>query len=167
MISKPYLILSTLLLMISPTWVRPTTGLASPESVVSGKGRYFVSNIGGKLNAEKDGDGFISELSANGRLKIAHFLPIGNDRLNAPKGMSIVGDVLYVADIDRVVGFSLSSRRQIVEHPVPGKVTFLNDLVSVDDHTLLLSDTFGNRVLTLDVATGQLAEIGVNVPGAN
>ncbi|MBC8152803.1 MAG: acetolactate decarboxylase [Bacteroidetes bacterium] len=165
--SKTHWLLTALAFVTPWASAQQPTGLAAPESVLSGKGRYFVSNIGAKLNADKDGDGFISELAANGDLKTIRFLPTGTDRLNAPKGMAMLGDVLYVADIDRVVGFSLSSRRQVFEQPVAGKATFLNDLTAVNQHTLLLSDTFAGRVLRLDVSTRQLTEIGSNLPGAN
>ena len=159
--------LLALWLTSSLTQAQGLTGLASPESVVSANGRYFVSCIGPELNADKDGDGFISELSAKGEVINARFLPTGTHRLHAPKGMVIVQNTLYVTDIDRVVGFSLLSRQQIFEQTVLGTTTFLNDLCAVDEQTLLVSDSFGNRVLTLNVKTHRLTVLGAALTGAN
>jgi hypothetical protein len=61
-----------LALLLAATGAAAQTGqsssLASPESVAASGGRYFVSNIGRKLNAEKDGDGFIAEVDRSGKL---------------------------------------------------------------------------------------------------
>jgi hypothetical protein len=35
--------------------------------------------------------------------------------LNAPKGLAVVCDRLYVADIDRVVGFDIETRKSVFE----------------------------------------------------
>lgn len=42
-------------------------GLANPESVVSNGKRYFVSNQGQDFDS-RDADGFISEITADGKL---------------------------------------------------------------------------------------------------
>ena len=93
-------------------------GFASPESVVSLSGRHFVSNMGAGIKpTEKDGDGFISEIDDAGHVVDLHAFPKKDGgTLNAPKGLAIVAGRIYVADIDRVVGFdiathSLHSRR--------------------------------------------------------
>lgn len=88
---------------------RVVTGFAHPESVLIDGDRRFVSNIGEKLDPlGHDGDGFVSELDADGRIVALRALPIDSDRLDSPKGMAMLGGRLYVADIDRIVGFDLS-----------------------------------------------------------
>ena len=112
---------SAVLLALAVTLARPAahaaseprvvTGFAHPESVLIDGDRRFVSNIGEKLDPlGHDGDGFLSELAADGRIVALHALPIDGDRLDAPKGMAMLAGKLYVADIDRVVGFDLSTR---------------------------------------------------------
>lgn len=97
------------LLPMSPAQaVRIIEGFSHPESITADStGKIFVSNIGAALEpTAKDGDGFITELSADGAVIERFFTPKG--ALNAPKGLAAINDVLYVADIDRIVGFNLN-----------------------------------------------------------
>lgn len=132
-------------------------GLELPESVVQDldTGALYCSNVGGSqptLEAvvAKDGNGFISKLKADGSVETLKFLPqAGDPPLNGPKGLCIIGTVLWVADIDRVVAYNLEGGKQLSEYPLTEKnVTFANDLVEVDGD-LLLSDTAGDQVLQL------------------
>lgn len=147
---------------------RVVTGFAHPESVLIDGDRRFVSNIGEKLDPlGHDGDGFISELDAQGRIVALHALPIDGDRLDAPKGMAMLGGKLYVADIDRIVGFDLSTRRQVFEAKVPaGGPTLLNDVAATAD-ALVVSDTLRGVVWRVDPSTGAFTTIADGIPGAN
>jgi hypothetical protein len=60
-----------------------TNGFAMPESITSNGKRFFVSNQGQDVFS-KDGDGFISEISADGKLVNPKLLPV-TGVLNAPK----------------------------------------------------------------------------------
>lgn len=128
----------------------------SPESVIltpDGK-RVFVSNVGEKLApSAKDGDGFISEMTPDGRIVKKKFLPlVGSGRLNAPKGMAIVGVTLYVADIDRIVGFNIDTGKEtfLIDMSETGTV-FLNDITAIDDNTLFVSATDIGRVYSVSL----------------
>src|SRR5687768_8932286 len=91
-------------------------GFASPESVVGAAGHYYVSNIGRELAPlAKDGDGFISELDERGDVVALRAFPRADEKLNAPKGLALVSNTLYTADIDRVVGFDRGSRAKVFE----------------------------------------------------
>ena len=59
--------------------------------------------------------------------------------LNAPKGMAIVGDTLWVADIDAVRGFNRKSGALVANIAVPG-AKFLNDVTAGPDG-LYITDT--------------------------
>ncbi|MCF4166529.1 hypothetical protein L2U69_12820 [Zavarzinia compransoris] len=148
---------------------RVVTGFAHPESVVIDGDRRFVSNIGAELAPlARDGDGFISEMAADGTLVERRALPGAGDALNAPKGMAVVGGTLYVTDIDRVVGFDIDSRRRVFEAALPeGDAVFANDLAVLGDATLLVSDTLRGLVFRLDLATGGFTPWAAGVPGAN
>ncbi|MBW3628893.1 MAG: SMP-30/gluconolactonase/LRE family protein [Gemmatimonadetes bacterium] len=83
-------------------------GFQGPESVRydPDQDRWFVSNIVG-TGSGKDGLGYISRIDA-GRLDGAErFIESGRNgvTLNAPKGMALQGDTLWVADIDVLRGF--------------------------------------------------------------
>ncbi len=60
--------------------------------------------------------------------------------LNAPKGLAIVGDLLYVADLDTVRTFDRKTGAPKGDVKVPG-ATFLNDLAATTDGRVLVSDT--------------------------
>ncbi len=146
------------------------SGFSLPESVTMAGSRVFVSNIGAKLEpVAKDGDGFISELDASGRIVELHALPKAGDApLHAPKGMAVAGGRLYVADIDRVAGFDLATGRRVVDAVIDGTgPTLLNDLTVENDGTLLVSDTFRGMLLRLDLGSGRYTPVANNIPGAN
>src|SRR3954464_6157267 len=71
------------------------SGLAAPESVLKTGDKIFVSNIGGAQPnpAAKDGNGFISELSADGKIIQQKFQ---KTTLNGPKGLAVTNNVVYV-----------------------------------------------------------------------
>jgi len=108
------------------------TGLATPESVLydAANDRYLVSNINGKP-LDADNNGFISELSPDGTVKNLKWIEAGKNKvtLNAPKGMAIVGGVLYVADIDSVRMFDAKTGEPKGYNRIDG-ATFLNDVAS-------------------------------------
>ena len=77
-----------------------TDGLSTPESICfdPGENMFFVSNIVGRPSA-KDGNGFITKLDSTGKIVSLKWI----DGLNAPKGLAICGNKLFVADIDALV----------------------------------------------------------------
>lgn len=127
---------------------------SNPESILSFNNRYFVSNIGVKLDAEEDGDGFIAEINSEGDIINQQFLP-KSGKLNAPKGMAIIKNILYVTDIDRIVGFDLKTRETIFELDISSQAKFLNDLVVVDEKTLYITETLEIRFLKLTFQKGK------------
>jgi hypothetical protein len=149
---KKYIPILSLLLIPLNTSAQTITGLASPESVVAYKDGYFVSNIGAKLDATaKDGDGGISYINSNGKLQDVKYF---DDILNAPKGLDIIGDILYVADIDHLKGYNITTRKKVFDLDLEGKAILLNDLNKVDDSLLVITDSFKNNVLLVNILTG-------------
>lgn len=148
---------------------RSVEGFAAPESVVAAGPRRFVSNLGeGGDPLAKDGNGFISELDADGKLVALHAFPLEGDTLHSPKGMAVIGDRLYTTDIDRVVGFDLGTGKLVYEAPLDGdEPAFLNDLAVENDTTLLVTDTSRGRLYRLDLASKAFATIADGIPGAN
>src|SRR5689334_2244123 len=73
-----------------------------PESLNSDGKFLYVSNIGNGGPTGKDGDGYISKLTPDGKLISRTFF---GGKLNAPKGSAIIRGVIYVADIDQIIGF--------------------------------------------------------------
>ncbi len=126
---------------ISEIWATPGE-LRVPESVLHDAIRnvLYVSNIDG-VPTGKDGDGFISRISMEG--KILDFKWISG--MDAPKGMALRGNTLYVADIDRLhVMDALEGK--IRESFKADGAKFLNDIAVDDDGAVYVSDMQANRI---------------------
>ena len=123
-----------------------TTGLSTPESVLWDAARsvWYVSNINGQPTG-KDDNGYIVRLAANGRLMDSVPFINGADddvTLHAPKGIALVGDTLWVSDIDAVRGFNVVTGVALASIDlVPLKATFLNDAATGPDGTVYITDT--------------------------
>ncbi len=138
------------------------SGFSSPESVVVSGDDVFVSNVGIKLEPlEKDGDGFISKLDRQGNIKALKWV----DKLNAPKGMVSVNGVLYVADIDRVLGFRQRDGKLVFELDLAASgAKFLNAFARYDNRRLLLSSTDLGKVFVIDLPSCGYGEIKFDTP---
>jgi len=115
---------------------------ASPESAYyhAASNSVFVSSINGQI-LDKDGNGYISRLSPDGKVVSAKWVT----GLNGPKGLRSVGNTLWVADIDEVVGIDIGSGTITSRVKVDG-ATFLNDLATAPDGTIYTSDSSGLRI---------------------
>jgi hypothetical protein len=117
-------------------------GFSTPESVLHDPDRdvYLVSNINGQP-LDKDGNGFISVVSPDGELVDLKWIDgeAGGVTLSAPKGMALMGGILFVTDIDCVRMFEQNSGAYGGEICVPG-ATFLNDLAVGPNGELFVSD---------------------------
>lgn len=118
-------------------------GFATPESVRHDPAAdvYLVSNVNG-APTEADGNGFISRVSPDGSvLELKWIDGMSPDvELNAPKGVAIGGDVLYVTDVNAVRMFSRQSGEPMGSIDVPG-ATFLNDVAVGSDGTVYFTDS--------------------------
>lgn len=103
---------------------------------------YFVSSINGSP-VDKDNNGFISRVRAEGG-EIDSLMFIAGGRagvtLNAPKGLAITGDTLWVTDIDVVRAFDKRTGRPIASFPIRG-AGFLNDIATGPDGALYITDS--------------------------
>ena len=124
-----------------------TNGLDIPESVlpVPDQNKIFVSNIGGPSADEKDNNGFISMLGKDGKI-IKLKWAVG---LNSPKGMGILGNNLYVTDIDRIAEIDLQTGKIIKFYPVEGS-KLLNDITVTNDGKLFITDSKAKKVYLME-----------------
>jgi len=141
------------------------TGLAHPESLHADGHFLYATNIGKAMEpTAKDGDGFISKLSLDGKMITPS---ITTEKLNAPKGTAIIKGVLYVADLDRIVGINLATGKKTAEISLASThTTFANDLTVKDDHTLFVSLTDVGKIVEVNLKTGKLTETA-DLKGAN
>lgn len=117
-------------------------GLDTPESALHDLQAdvYLVSNIQG-LPVAKDGNGYIARLAPDGGMQ-RYWIQGGRDgvTLHAPKGMALVGDVLWVADIDTLRRFDRTTGKPLGDVGIPG-ATFLNDVSAAPDGTVYCTDS--------------------------
>lgn len=108
-----------------------------PESVLFEEEErvLYVSNIDGASGA-KDGKGFISKMSAEGKIIKLRW----TDGLHAPKGMAVFGSNFYVTDVDAIVTIERKSGKIISTLPIPG-AKFLNDITVDPSGNLYASDS--------------------------
>jgi len=140
-----------------------TNGFSMPESITSNGKRFFVSSQGQDF-MNKDGDGFISEISADGKILHQKFLPTVGV-LHAPKGMTIIKNVLFVADLERVVGFNIDSRKKVFELAIDG-AKLLNDICQLDKGFIAVTETVSGNIYKINIGRKSVEIIG-NIPTAN
>lgn len=127
----------------NPPILIENAGLQTPESVLHDPVRdiYLVSNINGQP-LDKDNNGFIARISPAGDIVRLKWIAGGVNgvTLNAPKGMAISGDVLYVTDIDAVRMFNAETGAPQGDIAIEG-ATFVNDATVAADGTVYVTDT--------------------------
>lgn len=116
---------------------------ATPESVLydAAGDRYLVSNINGKPDGV-DGNGYISELLPDGTVKTPKLIAGGEKdaKLDAPKGLAIVGKELWVTDISMVRKFDLKTLAPKGDIKLPDAI-FANDIAVAPDGKVYVSDS--------------------------
>ena len=117
-------------------------GLSGPESIVfdETRGLLYVSNMqGGPV--DKDGKGYITKILPDGSLLKKEWI-IG---LDAPKGLAVYADTLYVADIDTLVAIDIPSGTIRDRYQVDD-AKFLNDVAASPSGQVFVSDMQMNRI---------------------
>ena len=103
------------------------SGFQNPESVVAYGDKLFVSNMGVQLDpTAKDGDGFISMASRkDGKIIEEKFIT----GLNSPKGLQAKGGIIVVADVDKIIAFSIKTKKKVWEADLSKQgITYANDM---------------------------------------
>ena len=119
------------------------SGLNTPECAIHDEKAdiYIVSNINGNPLG-KDKAGFISRVAPSGKILELKWIDGSAEgiTLNAPKGLAIVGDTLYAADVNAVRKFDRVSGKPTGVIDFKG-ASFLNDLASGPDGKVYVSDS--------------------------
>jgi sugar lactone lactonase YvrE len=116
--------------------------LTTSESVAfdSKNNVLYVSCIDGKPD-EKDGKGFIGKVAPDGKVIAAQWV----SGLDAPKGLGIYKDNLYVADITKIVTINIPTGKVTGTVEVPGS-KFLNDITVDKKGNVYASDTQTGKI---------------------
>jgi len=116
---------------------RSDTLLNTCESVLYHEAQdlLYVSCIQG-TPSEKDGKGYIALLDTEGKIRELKWI----EGLDAPKGMGIYKDHLFVTNIDHVLVIDLNTATIMEKVEVDG-ASFLNDIAVDQDGTLYFTDS--------------------------
>jgi len=134
-----------------------------PESVKADPGGkwFYVANISGNPS-QHDNSGFISRISSEGKIMDLHWV----DGLDAPKGMGIYHDHLFVSDIDKIVEIDIATAAVVNRYSVDGAV-FLNDIDVDDNGCVYVSDSRAGKIYRLRNGKPELWLHGGNLEGSN
>jgi len=126
--------------------------LQVPESVLYDPVRnvIYVSNVKGNAG-RKDGNGFISKVTLDGRIEKLKWVK----GLDAPKGLAIYKDKLYVADIDLLVEIDIEKGKVLNKYPAPDAI-FLNDVTVDDSGNVYVSDTASKNSVIYRFRNGKI-----------
>ncbi len=116
--------------------------LKTPESVLYDSQRevIYVANV--NMNPwEKDGNGFISKVSTSGEILDLEWV----SGFNGPKGMALVNNTLYVADLDELVAIDVTTGTVTAKTVVSG-ASGMNDITSDAVGNLYISDSNGDKI---------------------
>jgi DNA-binding beta-propeller fold protein YncE len=116
--------------------------LRVPESVLldTKNNVLYVANIDGKPDSV-DGAGFISQLTTDGKIKNLKWVT----GLDAPKGMGLFKNSLYVADIHRVAIIDITTGKIAQTVEITG-AAFLNDITIDEKGSVYVSDTGTGKI---------------------
>jgi DNA-binding beta-propeller fold protein YncE len=122
---------------------------SSPESAAydPASGAIFVSNVNGYA---KDGNGFISKVSADGSEQNIRWL----SGLDSPTGIAIHNGKLYFADYDRLIIADIQRATILAEYFAPDEKPSLNDVVVSASGQVFVSGSSSNSIYKL--ADGKL-----------
>ena len=143
-------------------WETPAE-LKVPESVYYDTARQvlYVSNVTGSPT-DKDGTGFISRISPEGKILVLQWVT----GLNAPKGLGVSGEFLYVSDISRVVKINIATGKIAEQVEIPGS-QFLNDIATDSQGNVYVSDMNGKTIYMIRGGSYEVLVKSDKVNGVN
>lgn len=143
---------------LDQVWATDTL-LKTPESVIYDKVRevLYVSNVN-QNPWEKDGNGFISKISKTGDILDLEWI----SGISGPKGMAIVGNTLYVADLDELVIIDLEKGTIIKKLKIDG-ASGLNDITPGENGKIYMSDSNEGKIFQYE--NGEASIFHSDAPG--
>jgi sugar lactone lactonase YvrE len=134
-------IVSAQQLKLVKKWETDTT-LKVPESVLYDAGNkvLYVANIEGQPG-EKDGKGSIGKVGLDGKIIAASWVA----GLNAPKGMALFNNTLWVSDIDEMVAIDITTGT-VTSRILIDSAMFLNDVTADIKGIVYVSDSRTKKV---------------------
>jgi len=139
-------------------WATDTL-LMTPESVIFDKDRavIYVSNVN-QNPWEKDGNGFISKISKTGEIIDLEWVR----GMNGPKGLAIVGNTLFAADMDELVLIDIE-KGEILNKIIIDGASGLNDITPEENEKIYISDSNEGKIFQYE--NGEVSLFNLDAPG--
>lgn len=127
---------------LTPKW-KTDSLFKTPEATYyhAGQNIIFVANINGVNVGKRDGDGFISRLKPDGAIEALKWVT----GLNDPKGMGVLKNSLFVADLTELVEIDVKTGKILNKFEAPG-VVMLNDVSVSAKGEVFTSDSRGHKI---------------------
>lgn len=120
----------------------------APESVATDGKIFYIADVGeGSDPIKKDGNGFIFKMDQQGHSTIFA------KKLDAPKGAFLLHNTLFVADVDKIKGYNTHDGTQLFNIDLGPGTSFLNDIVAINDSTLVTSATDVNKLFLIHLGS--------------
>jgi len=118
----------------------------TPESVIYDSKRelFYVSNVN-ENPWEKDNNGFISKMSKTGEILDLEWIT----GFSGPKGMAIIDDVLFVADLNELALIDINEGVVIDKVVIEG-ASGLNDITPGENSTVYITDSNEGKIFQYD-----------------
>lgn len=137
-----------------------TSGFSAPEGVAVYNDTLFISNVVGEPSG-KDGLGWISRVAMDGTMIEERWV----EGMNAPKGMGVRGNILFVTDIDAYHTINADTGDIINTYAVP-EAGFMND-VTLWNQGIFASDSTSGTIFQLDENGYKAWRDGADLNGTN
>ena len=143
-------ILSLFSFLFSASIFSNQPNFSQPESVyyystgASDPGAYFISSTNGNEF------GWVSKMAADGSM----IDPRWATNIKNPMGMRVSGKRLWVNNITEIIGINLDDPNDRIVYPIDEAI-LLNDLATDSSGYAYLSDSMNNRVIIVDLETGE------------
>ena len=143
---------------LEKVWASDTL-LKTPESVILDAERnvLYVSNVN-QNPWEKDYDGFISKMSTSGEILDLEWIT----GFSGPKGMAIVDNTLFVADLDELVLIDID-KGEITQKVMVRGAEGMNDITPDGQGGVYMSDSPAGKIF--QYSNGVASDFTADAPG--
>lgn len=146
-----------------PAWETDTT-LRTPECVLfdPAKNILYVACINGGPSLDNKGS-YVAKVGLDGKVIQLKFA----ENLNSTKGMGILGDKLYVTEMNQVAEIALATGKITNRYPIEG-AKFLNDIaIDTRKKIIYITDSGDHKVWALNNGNASLVLSGAPLKGPN
>jgi hypothetical protein len=137
---------------LSLAWETDTI-LITPESVIydAANDVYYATCMGPNPTGKFDGDGYIAKIGSDGKIIDNHWIK----NLDDPKGLALVGNMLYATDLNKLVSVDVNTEEITIE--IIEGAQYLNDAASTPEGDLILTDSDLNTVFVISNGATKVA----------